>query len=197
MTDSQSRHRRSALITTLLTVVMLLVGWTVKSDIESSTRPFSSQGLQAHVPEQWLISAPAENPGTLGEEDLDPTLVLLTWDPLHTDTRYLVRLLPAGAEVEAASLAAFTNLQRGQSFNTYRVLAQTTVALYGKPAYKVSYAYVLASDPGTKPVVIEGVDFYLPGSDQTLQLSLESVDSDFAEAYPAFLDFIAGVEVGE
>jgi hypothetical protein len=178
----------------VVTLIALLLGWGLKSFTEGGTRAVSEGGISASVPAGWLVNANDAGPLTSGQTETG--LVFSSWDPLDPGTRYYVSLLPGGAQDDLAAAAAIRNLSRAQHLTAYRVLERTPVTLKGRAGYRVSFAYVNASDPGEAPVVYEGVDYYFADGDQIIVATLETTGA-VEESLDAFRDFAAGAGNGE
>ena len=176
------------------TSLALILGWGLKSFVEGGTRTVSEGGLTAAVPSGWIVNVNRDGP--LSTEHSAAGLVFSSWNPLDPGTRYHLSLLPGGDQVDMASTAAIRNLSRAQNLTAYRVLEQTPVTLKGRDGYRVSFAYVDASDPGAVPVVYQGVDYYFAEGDQVIVATLETT-GPLDEALDAFRDFAAGAGKGE
>lgn len=176
-----------------LTIVALLLGWSLRTAALTSTRPVEVDGLHVDVPSQWVVQR-SSGGGLTGAAN--PHLALTAWDPLNPGTQYAVRLLPAAADASLATLAAFHNLQHAQSETAFRVLDQTPVTLDGRDGYRVRFAYVDASQMGQAPVVFEGVDYYFLQNGQALVMTMVT-EHGYDEALPAFKEFAATAHFGD
>lgn len=177
-----------------VTAIALLIGWGLMRFTLGQTRAVDVEGVSAAVPAGWTVEQPQTGPLAGGPEVAG--LVFTARDPLTPGTRYLVSSLPAAPDTDLASTAAVRNLQRAQDNTAYRVLDQTPINLSGREGYRVTFAYVDASQADQAPVVYQGVDYYFAEGDRTLVISLETRDS-LEDALPAFRDFAAGVGLGE
>jgi hypothetical protein len=193
MTMTNNRSNTAAWLVLAVTAVALIIGWGLRSFAQGRTRSVTEDGLSATVPAGWLV-VPAES-GPLGDEG-GTGLVFTASDPLDPSTRYLVTSLPASPDADLAAAASIRNLDRAQDNTAYRVLEQTPVTLKGRDGYRVTFAFVDASQVDAVPVVYEGVDYYFIEDGQTLIVTLETSDP-LEEALAAFQDFAAGVTLGE
>lgn len=173
-----AHERRSALITTILVLLALLLGWWVKTAVQNATRPIELGGYTTAVPEGWLIQEGAGD------------LVFIARNPQALDQLYRLSQLPAATDL--VIVAENRNLARARQDNTFRVLEATPVVFAGQDAYKVSFARADVDSPGL-PNAIEGIDYYFYLEDQVMVLSLEANSDTFADALPAFQKFVQSV----
>ncbi|MBK8900367.1 MAG: hypothetical protein IPM53_04225 [Anaerolineaceae bacterium] len=171
-------ERRSAVLTILLLLVALLLGWWVKTAVQNATRTLDLAGFTADVPEGWLVQ---EGVGDLA---------FLARNPLALDELYRVSLVPATGELDA--VAENRILARARLDNTYRLLTAEPIVFAGQDGYKVSFARVDLDSPGL-PHVVEGLDYYFVQADEVMVLSLEAHSEHFAGALPAFQQFVQSV----
>jgi len=176
------------------TAIALLIGWGLMNFVTGMTRPVTVDGVSTAIPSGWVIEQPTTGPLTTGPKVAG--LVFTARDPLDPETRYLVSSLPASPDTDLGATAAIRNLQRAQDLTAYRVLEQTPVTLSGRDGYRVSFAYVDASQADRVPVVYEGVEYYFAEGDQTIVVTLESART-IEDALAAFQDFAAEVGLGE
>ena len=189
-----SANNRSQWLVIALTVIALLVGWGVRTSTEGATRAVSEGGIQAELPASWTVETPGA--GTIGESPADPNLVMIGSDPLDPGTRYSVSLYPEGSAADLSAVAAIRNLQRAQYLTAYRVLEQTPVTVDGRDGYRVSFAYVDASEADKTPVVFEGVDYYFPDGEHAIVATLETRNG-LEDALTAFQEFAAALHMGD
>lgn len=173
-----AQERRSALITILLVVVALLLGWWVKTAVQNATRTVELGGYTAAVPDGWLVQEGAGD------------LVFVARNPQALDELYRLSRLPAATDL--AAVAENRSLSRAQLDDTFRVLAASPIVFAGQDAYKVSFARADVDSPGL-PNVIEGMDYYFALDDQVMVLSLEAKAATFADAVSAFQRFVQSV----
>lgn len=177
-----------------VTAIALLIGWGLMNFETGKTRPVALGGVSAAVPSGWVIEQPNTGPLSTGSEAVG--LVFTARDPLNPETRYFVSSLPAAPDTDLGATAAFRNLQRAQDLTAYRVIGQNPVSLSGRDGYRVSFAYVDASQVDRVPVVYEGVEYYFAEGDRTIVVSLETARS-IEDALDAFQAFAAEVGLGE
>ena len=173
-----AHERRSAVLTTVLVLVCLLLGWQVKTAVQNATRPVQFRSFTADVPDGWLVQE--------GVGDL----VFVARNPLSLDQLYRVSQLPAATELDV--LVENRNLARTRLDNTYRVLAASPVVFAGQDAYKVSFARADIGSPGL-PHAIEGLDYYFVQADQVMVVSLEAHGDTFADVLTGFQQFVQSV----
>lgn len=176
--NNLAHERRSALMTTILVLLALLLGWWMKTAVQNATRPIEFGGYTADAPEGWLVQEGAGD------------LIFIARNPQALDQLYRLSELPAAADL--AVVAQNRNLARARLDSTFRVLEASPVVFAGQDAYKVSFARADVDSPGL-PDAIEGVDYYFSLDDQVMVLSLEANSDTFANALPAFQKFIQSV----
>jgi hypothetical protein len=171
-------ERRSAMITILLLLIALLLGWWVKTAVQNTTRAIEFSGYTAAVPDGWLVQEGAGD------------LIFIVRNPQALDELFRFSQLPAAADLAVA--AENRNLARARLDDTFRVLEASPVVFAGQDAYKVSFARADVDSPGL-PNVIEGIDYYFTQDDQVMVLSLETNNETFADALPRFQKFVQSV----
>lgn len=173
-----THERRSALLTVVLLLLSLIIGWQVKTAVQNATRAIEQAGFTAQIPAGWLVQEGA------GE------FVFLARNPLALDELYRVSQVQASDDL--ALVAENRNLTRARLDDTFRVLTAEPIVFAGQDGYKVSFARVDLDSPGV-PHVVEGLDYYFVQADQVMVLSLEAHSEHFAEALPAFQQFAQSV----
>jgi hypothetical protein len=173
-----SRERWSDVVTAVMVVVALFLGWQVQTSVQSASRTVNHGPIAAEAPTGWVVQS--------GSGDL----IMVVRNPHKPDQLY--RISQATAVDDLEILAANHNSARMRLDNSYRVLSAGPVILDGREGYKVSFARVNSDAPGL-PAVIEGADYYLAYDGQMLILSLESRADSFAEALPHFQRFMQSV----
>ncbi len=176
--NNLSYERRSALLTVLLVLVALLLGWWVKTAVQNATRTIELDGYTAAIPDGWLVQEGAGD------------LIFIARNPQALDQLYRLSHLPAATDL--AVVAENRNLGRARLDDTFRTLEASPVVFDGRDAYKVSFARADVASPGL-PNVVEGIDYYFALDDQVMVLSLESNSATFADALPAFQNFVQSV----
>ena len=173
-----TQERRSAVLTILLLLAALLLGWQVKTAVQNATRTHEQSGFTAEIPAGWLVQQGAGD------------FIFLARNPLALNELYRVSLVPVVSDLDV--LAENRNLARAQIDNTYRVITAEPIVFAGQDGYKVSFARVDLDSPGV-PHVIEGLDYYFVQADEVMVLSLEAHSETFAAALPAFQQFTQSV----
>lgn len=173
----------SALIVAVLTLLALLLGWVLKTSVESQVKVEQHVGVTAQFPAGWMVER-----GLVTEK-----MVFNGNDPFDQALSYTVSLIPIAAGSPITDLVGLRNLERGQQLDSYRVLDQNAVLLMGKDAYKVHFAYVDPLEQGQIPRVIEGVDYYFLNQPKSMVVTLEEETSLFDDALPRFMKFLGTV----
>ena len=163
----------------LLVVLALAAGFWVKAVAENQTRPVTSGGVSAAIPQAW-ISQP-------GAGDLR----FSARDPRHPGLQYSVSL------ISASDLARTVDAQiraRSSLLSEFQQLSRTPVSIGGRDGQAVTYAYVTVR-AGRAPVVSQGRDVYLPANGGILVISLQSPIDSFDDSVAAFQRFAESVKV--
>jgi hypothetical protein len=176
--EQSSHERRSAILMGVLLLISLLLGWQVKTAVQSTTRAVDLGGFNAAIPYGWLLQEGAGD------------LVFVARNPQDLDQLYRLSQVAAAGGVEA--MAVDRNVIRTQLDETYRVLDASPIVFSGQDGYKVSFARADFDSPGM-PRIIEGIDYYFVFGDQIAILSLESKTETFADAVPYFQNFVQSV----
>jgi hypothetical protein len=168
-------------------LIALLLGWALKSSVESRALPFTAGGISAQAPAGWLRAVSQR-----GE-------ILRVSNPASSGfpTTYLIETEPVAAEATPAQAASLLTLQRGQQLTAYRVLEQAPVTVNGKEAYRVTYAYVEADPDLTRadlPSVVRGVDFVFVSGGRAIVVSFRAETSTYDADYERFPPFLASVQ---
>lgn len=173
----------SVWIVTTITIVALLLGWVMKTAVESRFTPIVRAGVSAQAPAGWLVQN-----GLASEQ-----MVFTARDPFSANLSYTVTLVPTSADMKLADLALLFNLQRAKDTQLYRVIDQGVVKVNGKEAYKVHYAYVDSKSEGTQPAVVEGLGYIFLDQPKALIVSMEEESAHFQDALPSFMQFLETV----
>jgi hypothetical protein len=171
-------ERRSAVLTLILVIVALFLGWQVKTAVQTANRTVTQAGVTAAVPAGWLVQSGAGD------------LLLLARNPEQIHHLYRVSRMAALSDLDTVAIGR--NQSRAQLDDSYRVLEATPVILAGQSGYKVGFARAHTSSPGM-PYIVEGVDYYFRHGDQVLIISLEARSDTFAAALPHFQRFVQSV----
>lgn len=181
LSPQQSNERFSVLAVLLLLLLSLLVGWGVKTAVQSDTNPITVGAVTAEVPQNWLT-----NDG-IGD------LVLVARNPFALNQRYRIRVIEGNQELAAAAAAA--NFDFATLNSSFRILEQTPIVVDGRDSYQVRYAYVDDPESGS-PQVIEGVDYYFSEPGNVLIISYEAEQSRFDAGFAEFQAFRSTVRLG-
>ena len=182
-------------------VVALLIGWMLKSLVESRTVTFSSSALSLNYPATWFREVnPDDGDVILGVTDLgfgSPYGSRVTVRTIEALPR-LARM-DDEASAAAAAVTAWT-FQRSQDLDGYRVLSTGSAELDGHRGVRINYAYV--SDPIASPyrkalpVVVEAVDYLFPVGDQTIVITTAAAGTQFEQESQRFATILSSVDFG-
>lgn len=182
-------------------VVALLIGWMLKSLVESRTVTFSSSALSLNYPATWFREVnPHDGDVILGVTDLgfgSPYGSRVTVRTIEALPR-LARM-DDEASAAAAAVTAWT-FQRSQDLDGFRLLSTESTELDGRRGVRVDYAYV--SDPIASPyrkalpVVVEAVDYLFPVGDQTIVITTAADGAQFEQESQRFATILSSVDFG-
>ena len=182
-------------------VVALLIGWMLKSLVESRTVTFSGSALSLNYPATWFRELnPDDGDVILSATDLGSGSLYRSRVTVRT-----IELLPqlAGIDDETASAAAAITawtFQRSQDLDGYRVLSTESTELDGHRGVRVDYAYVSGpiASPYRKalPVVVEAVDYLFPVGDQTIVITTAADGTQFEQESQRFATILSSVDFG-
>jgi len=182
-------------------VVALLIGWMLKSLVESRTVTFSSSALSLNYPATWFREVnPDDGDVILGVTDLgfgSPYGSRVTVRTIEALPR-LARM-DDEASAAAAAVTAWT-FQRSQDLDGFRLLSTESTELDGRRGVRVDYAYV--SDPIASPyrkalpVVVEAVDYLFPVGDQTIVITTAADGAQFEQESQRFATILSSVDFG-
>ena len=182
-------------------VVALLIGWMLKSLVESRTVTFSGPALSLSYPATWFRE--------LNPDDGD---VIFSATDLGFGSPYRSRVtvrtieaLPQLARMDdetssaAAAVTAWT-FQRSRDLDGYRVLGTESTELDGHRGVRINYAYVSnpIASPYRKalPVVVEAVDYLFPVGDQTIVITTAADGTQFEQESQRFATILSSVDFG-
>jgi hypothetical protein len=181
--QKMSQSSLSVWIVSGITILALLLGWALKSSVESRSSSIESAGVKAQAPAGWVVTN-----GLVSQQ-----MVFTTRDPFSSNLSYTASLVPSTADMKPSDLAFTFNLQRAKDASLFRVLDQGAVKVNGKDAYRVHYTYVDPKDQGALPVVVEGVEYIYSMQPKALVVALEEESSQFENALPSFMRFLGTV----
>jgi hypothetical protein len=169
------------------TLVAVLLGWLLMSNVQSRSVAFDSGGVKGQMPAGWVT-------------DLAEAGVVLHTSELGGSgfsTTYQLEVVPVAGDTSPAAVASFHSINRAQNLSTVRVLDQQDVTVNGQNGYKVTYAFVDADSDLTRsdiPVVVRGVDFFFVAGDHavvaTYQASEDNYEADFGR-FRRFLESLS------
>lgn len=177
--------------------IALLLGWLLKSWVESRTTTFSNSDLTLSYPATWLRE--------LGEPQQG---VLFTAQDVRSGSLYATHLsvwvadaLPQvrqeNVDPTLSAVTAWT-FQRGQELEGYRVLGTEAARVDNIDGVRIDYAYV--SDPIASPyrralpVVVEAVDYLLPYQGKLYVITLAADASRFEQEAGQFEGLLRRVD---
>jgi len=184
-------------VVVVVVAVALLIGWLLKTSVESRTVTFSNPDLTLSYPATWLREmGAAEEEVVLKVSDVRSGSLYRTHLTIQvTDAPPQVR--QEGVDPMTSMVAAWT-FQRGQELEGYRVLSTEAVEVDGIGGTRIDYAYV--SDPIASPyrkalpVVVEAVDYLLPYQDKVYVVTLAADGDRFEQESSSFEAILGSVD---
>lgn len=178
------REQRSVIAVITVTIVALLLGWSIKASIQNEVRIISQNGISAQVPAGWVAG--------MGEGNAS----FSTWNSRNPAQKYLVTIYPASADVTIDTIVIQRNLSRGQQLSNYRVIDKFSGTINGEEVYQVDFAYVELGGRTDIPTVIQGVDYYMDsGDDRIIVVTMEAESNDFEQQLPLFDEFMNTLQI--
>src|SRR5512138_2622706 len=105
-----------------ITILALLIGWSLQSSVENRAFHFEAEGISAQAPTGWLQAE------TQGDEVLHITDLASS----GFGTTYIVRKVPVASGSQASDVVTLLTLEHGQKLTAFRVLNQHEVTVYGQ-----------------------------------------------------------------
>lgn len=181
------RERREAASFAAVIVLIgaaLIGGLLVRTTVDQAVQRVDSAGLNAELPDGWVILPAA------GDR------LMTAYDPLDPDLRFGVAAVDATADkpLTPEEAAARRLRDRSQLLEGYLVDEEGPGALGSTVTYRVRYSFV-DSGLGRTPTPIAVVEHYLPdgsifpGEDRVLAIILEAPPDRLDAALPAFERF--------
>jgi hypothetical protein len=170
-----------------ITIVALLAGWMFKNNVESRSIPFTGSGISAQTPQGWLVTT------TQGNEILHVT------DPLSSGfgTTYIVENIPVTTDSTVGQVVSLLTMQRAQQLNSFRVLGQQQVTVFGQSAFEVSYVFVESNPNLTHneiPNVVRGLDYIFLDSGHAIVATYRADDKSFETDLGRFQLFLKSLK---
>jgi hypothetical protein len=167
----------------VVTLVAVILGWLLMSNVQSRSIPFEAGGVKGQIPAGWLTDQAAKG------------VVLHTTELGGSGfgTTYQVEVVPVASGTKPADVAGLYSVNRAQELNTVRVLDQQDVTVNGQNGYKVTYAYVDASSDLTRvdvPVVVRGVDYFFVAGDHAVVATYHANEANYAADFARFRRFL-------
>jgi hypothetical protein len=161
--------------------IALVLGFAVKTLVESQTRAVTGGGLRASIPADWVYQ-----PG-------GGDVAFVANDPRIPGRRYIVTQIGgfAGGLREAVDVYS---AGKAQLHEAYQSLGGAPVTIGGRSGQAVDYAFVLDRE-GRVPQSIQARDVFFQDGDRVLVISLEAPANRFEESLPAFEAFVRSVGV--
>ena len=163
-----------------LTMIALFAGRWIKDNLENQTSQFERGGIQAEIARGWGVQN-----GIDGE-----SMLFSTSDPFDLTHRFMVTTFPAAENHLLTDTVVNRNLDRGLVLQNYQVIEQTGVMIGSFEGFRVKYVYVDTPKISQVPVVVMGVDYYIPNGERVVVVSMEDQSSRFDEVYPDFIQFL-------
>jgi hypothetical protein len=167
----------------VVTLVAVLLGWLLMSNVQSRAVPFEAGGVKGQMPAGWVT-------------DLAEAGVVLHTSELGGSgfsTTYQLEVMPVANDGNPASVASFYSIDRAQNLSTVRVLDQQDVSVNGQDGYKVTYAFVDANSDLTRadvPVVVRGVDYFFVAGDHAVVVTYQAGEDNYEADFGRFRRFL-------
>ena len=167
----------------VVTLVAVLLGWLLMSDVQSRSVAFDSGGVKGQMPAGWVT-------------DLAEAGVVLHTTELGGSgfsTAYQLEVVPVAGDASPADVASFYSINRAQNLSTVRVLDQQDVTVNGQNGYKVTYAFVDANSDLTRadvPVVVRGVDYFFVAGDHAVVATYHANEDNYEADFGRFRRFL-------
>ncbi len=167
----------------VVTLVAVLLGWLLMSNVQSRSVVFDSGGVKGQMPAGWVT-------------DLAEAGVVLHTTELGGSgfsTAYQLEVVPVAGDASPADVASFYSINRAQNLNTVRVLDQQDVTVNGQNGYKVTYAFVDANSDLTRadvPVVVRGVDYFFVAGDHAVVATYHANEDNYEADFGRFRCFL-------
>ena len=167
----------------VVTLVAVLLGWLLMSNVQSRSVAFDSGGVKGQMPAGWVT-------------DLAEAGVVLHTTELGGSgfsTAYQLEVVPVAGDASPADVASFFSINRAQNLNTVRVLDQQDVTVNGQNGYKVTYAFVDADSDLTRadvPVVVRGVDYFFVAGDHAVVVTYHANEDNYEADFGRFRRFL-------
>lgn len=170
-----------------VTAIALLAGALIRASVEGQTRQLSADGVSAEVPVRWIAAASTDGGALLqarATSGVFPTIYRIEAFPLADD-----------ATLDDAFVAR--TLQLGSELTAFNVLESAGASVNGRPAIKVSFAYVV-SDPNVQrenvPTSVRGDEYiFLDGHGRALAVQFAAESDNYERALPGFERFLLSV----
>jgi len=167
----------------VVTLVAVLLGWLLMSNVQSRAVPFDAGGVKGLMPAGWVTDQ--ANTGVV----------------LHTtelggsgfSTAYQLEVVPIAGDASPTDVASLYSINRAQDLNTVRVLDQQDVTVNGQNGYKVTYAFVDADSDLTRadvPVVVRGVDYFFVAGDHAVVVTYQAGEDNYEADFGRFRRFL-------
>lgn len=167
----------------VVTLVAVLLGWLLMSNVQSRAVPFEAGGVTGQMPAGWVT-------------DLAEAGVILHTTELGGSgfsTAYQLEVIPVASDASPADVASFYSIDRAQNLSTVRVLDQQDVTVNGQNGYKVTYAFVDADSDLTRadvPVVVRGVDYFFVAGDHAVVVTYQADEDNYEADFGRFRRFL-------
>ncbi|MFN8457945.1 MAG: hypothetical protein U0401_25390 [Anaerolineae bacterium] len=182
-------------VVVVVVAIALLLGWLLKTSIESRTDAFNGAGVSLSYPAAWLREPnPAEEGLVFQASDLRSGSLF------RTNVALRMAAPPANlaaSEDKLTSAVTTWTFGRSQVLDNYRILATETAQVGGQPAGRVVYTFV--NEPIANPyrwalpVVVEAVDYVFLHQGQVYVLTLAADGNRFEPEQGRFEAIIRSV----
>jgi hypothetical protein len=171
----------------VVTLVAVILGWLLMSNVQSRAVPFDAGGVKGQMPAGWVT------------DQADKGVVLNTTELGGSGfgTTYQLEVVPVASGATPADVASLYSIKRSQNLNTVRMLDQQDVTVNGKDGFKVTYAYVDASSDLTRvdvPVVVRGADYFFVAGDHAVVATYHASEDNYTADFARFRRFLESLQ---
>jgi hypothetical protein len=184
-------EQRAALWVIATVAVAILLGWLLKTGVESRSQAANvAGGISFSYPAGWVVGKTGEGVLFTASDPRSPT-------SFRSTVSMRTRNLPQGlALIDAAASLA---LSQSQALPEFSDLGSEQATLAGRPALRLNYAYVAPAPAGAGramlPTVVRATDTLVALGNQILVISTAS-DADYHQTYQGRFDaFLRSVKL--
>ena len=170
-----------------VTVLALLAGALLRARVEGQTRALSTDGVSAEVPARWIAAVSTDDGALLQARATSGVF----------PTTYRVEAFPLADDATLDDAFVARTLQLGSELTAFNVLESVGASVNGRPAIKISFAYVV-SDANVQrenvPASVRGDEYiFLDGHGRALAVQFATESDSYERALPGFERFLLSV----